>query len=138
MLLNVVVTIITLVCYLTQCIPFEGIWNPEIHAKCFSKELLTIVTKMLGGETFTDSVPEEATRLIAKVIGCVIDFACALLPTYIVAHLQMSTRARINLCILLGLGVVIAACSIGNAVTANIQTDDPTCECLSTFHRDHF
>ncbi|MCJ1239923.1 hypothetical protein MMC14_007921 [Varicellaria rhodocarpa] len=54
------------------------------------------------------------------------DFTCALLPFLIVRHLQLDLRTRTVLCIILGLGVLTAAASIGKTITANVATNDPT------------
>lgn len=50
MLLNTAVTLVAVFCIAFQCRPFEKIWHRNIPGHCFSSQILTNITRTVGGE----------------------------------------------------------------------------------------
>ena len=62
------------------------------------------------------------------MLACVIDITTALIPEFLLHHLQMRLRTKVILNLIFALGLVTAALSVGRAATSNshIWTEDAT------------
>lgn len=85
--------------FLVQCRPMAAIWTPSIGGKCFSPHITYLAGYIgFGLDGFTDII-------------------CAGIPIFILHRLQMNTRTKWALCLLMGLGSLTAGCAIAKAVT---------------------
>lgn len=50
--------------------------------------------------------------IIVSAVQMGTDWACAVIPFFIVAGLQMSTRKKVSVIVILGLGVVASICTV--------------------------
>ena len=50
MILNTVITLVAVFCIAFSCRPFAKIWNPSVPGKCFPTQILTDITRLVGGE----------------------------------------------------------------------------------------
>jgi len=81
---NIIITIL----WIVQCQPAGGAWDSDVKSKCFSRgQLLRII-------------------IAQAVISAVSDFAFAAFPILILWRVQMAVKAKIALCLLMGLGVM--------------------------------
>ncbi|MCJ1311882.1 hypothetical protein MMC25_005555 [Agyrium rufum] len=87
-----------LLLYVLQCRPLNKVWEPMVPGNCYSSRLTyTAAYVAIGLDAFTD-------------------LACATIPIFVIQKLQMDLRTKIAVCILMGLGVLTAACAIAKAV----------------------
>ncbi|RBR26411.1 uncharacterized protein FIESC28_00816 [Fusarium coffeatum] len=86
MAVMITITILALVYVFANCTPFAATWNPALGT-CQKKISLQVVSYIV-------SAFQMAT-----------DWACAIIPCFIVAGLQMSRRRKISVIAILGLGV---------------------------------
>lgn len=87
--------------FCVQCRPMPAIWNPQQypHAKCFSSHITYLAGYIgFGLDAFTDLMT-------------------AIIPIVVIRALQMNTRTKTALCILMGLGVLTAICAVAKAIT---------------------
>lgn len=87
--------------FCVQCRPMPAIWNPQQYpnAKCFSSHITYLAGYIgFGLDAFTDLMT-------------------AIIPVVVIRALQMNTRTKTALCILMGLGVLTAICAIAKAIT---------------------
>ncbi|KAM0553295.1 hypothetical protein ACHAPJ_007308 [Fusarium lateritium] len=89
----VIVTVLALVFVFANCKPFAATWNPALG-------------------TCQKTVSLQTVSYIVSAIQMATDWACAIIPFFIVAGLQMSRRRKISVIAILGLGVSasIATC----------------------------
>lgn len=87
-----------------QCIPFEAVWNPAIPARCIPASSLLKTSKSFNGR----SSPSLILKLLTKEVafGVATDFICVMLPTLVLRGLQMSTRTKIGLMVVMALGTL--------------------------------
>jgi len=85
--------------FVLQCIPLTAVWDPSITGKCY-------------GLGLTYEVAYAGVGLDALT-----DLISAIVPIFIILHLRIDLHTKIAIGILMGLGVVTAACSIAKAVT---------------------
>lgn len=50
MVLNIAITLVAVFCIAFHCRPFRKIWHPSIPGKCFPTQILTDITRLVGGE----------------------------------------------------------------------------------------
>lgn len=81
-----VVTMIALFFLCFQCIPFQGLWNQKIKARCIARDKLSIVEQTQGS------------------LSVLTDLLCACLPIFFLRQLQTSRRTKVALFVILGLG----------------------------------
>lgn len=74
-------------------------------------------------------IEQQPLTLCGLALGVIIDFVTALLPVVVLRNLQMDQKRKAAVGVVLGLGLLTAACSIGKTVTADLVTKDPTCKC---------
>ena len=51
MILNTAITLVAVFCIAFQCQPFEKIWHPSMPGKCFPTQILTDITRLVGGDS---------------------------------------------------------------------------------------
>ena len=68
-------------------------------------------------------------HVVNKVLACIIDIATALIPAFLLWDLQMKRTTKAVLHSVFGLGLLVAALSIGRAASSKPDTwdVDPTC-----------
>ncbi|KAK8058853.1 hypothetical protein PG994_009301 [Apiospora phragmitis] len=93
MCLMIATAIGALIFVFANCRPFAANWNPSL-GKC--QQVITLTT----------------VSYIVSTIQMVTDWACAIIPFFIVADLQMPCHAKISVVCILGLGILasIATC----------------------------
>ncbi|KAL9092297.1 MAG: hypothetical protein Q9165_004471 [Trypethelium subeluteriae] len=101
-------TIATIIIDLLQCRPIEGYWNKSINAKCISPDTINVILKVQSG------------------LGVVTDFMTATIALFIISKLQMRKSEKITVSIILGLGYLVAICSIVKTVTIKWTPKDYT------------
>lgn len=87
--------------FCVQCRPMAAIWDPQQYpdAKCFSSHITYLAGYIgFGLDAFTDLVT-------------------AIIPIVVIRALQMNTRTKVALCILMGLGILTAVCAVAKAIT---------------------
>ncbi|OLN95218.1 hypothetical protein CCHL11_08126 [Colletotrichum chlorophyti] len=89
----VVVAILALIFVFANCTPFAATWNPSLG-------------------TCQKQISLQTVSYIVSAIQMVTDWACATIPFFIVAGLQMTRRKKVSVICILGLGVFasIATC----------------------------
>lgn len=107
---NIILTFV----WIFQCNPIRGAWNKHIPATCFTDaQLLRIIISQ-------------------AVISIISDVVLAISPLVILWRVQMEWRIKAGLCVLMGLGVITAACCIvrtvlnGQNVTDDVSWDSVT------------
>ncbi|KAF2234615.1 hypothetical protein EV356DRAFT_501509 [Viridothelium virens] len=101
-------TIATIIIDLVQCRPIEGYWNKSIDAKCISPDTINVILKVQSG------------------LGVVTDFLTATIALFVISKLQMRKSEKITVSIILGLGYLVAVCSIVKTVTIKWTPKDYT------------
>ncbi|KAH7153893.1 hypothetical protein DER46DRAFT_637991 [Fusarium sp. MPI-SDFR-AT-0072] len=93
MSIMVIVTVLALAFVFANCKPFNATWNPALG-------------------TCQKVISLQTVSYIVSAIQMATDWACAIIPFFIVAGLQMSRRRKISVIAILGLGVSasIATC----------------------------
>ena len=95
--------------FFLHCRPLPALWNPQIHGHCMS----THSTVIAGYAGFA--------------VDIITDLICAGIPLFVIHRLKMNFRAKVVLCILMGLGVFTAGCAVAKAVTLRgVFADDYT------------
>ena len=95
--------------FFLHCRPLAALWNPLVHGQCMS----THVTVLAG--------------YVGFAVDVVTDLICAAIPILVIHRLQMNTRTKVALCILMGLGVFTAGCAVAKAITLKgVFADDYT------------
>ncbi|ORY57767.1 uncharacterized protein BCR38DRAFT_353944 [Pseudomassariella vexata] len=89
----VIVTIMALTFIFANCTPFQAMWNPAL-GRCQS---------IIGFQTLS---------YIVSAVQMVTDWACALIPVFIVAGLQMPRRTKLSVVCILGLGILVSVATI--------------------------
>ncbi|KAM0425288.1 hypothetical protein ACHAPT_009344 [Fusarium lateritium] len=89
----VLVAILALIFVFANCKPFAATWNPALG-------------------TCQKKISLQTVSYIVSAIQMVTDWACATIPFFIVAELQMSRRRKVSVICILGLGVFasVATC----------------------------
>ncbi|MCJ1284829.1 hypothetical protein MMC26_004166 [Xylographa opegraphella] len=82
-----------------QCIPLTAVWDPSVSGNCY-------------GLAVTYNVAYAAIGLDALT-----DLISAVVPIFVIQHLRISLQTKIAIGVLMGLGVVAAACSLAKAIT---------------------
>ncbi|KAL8940868.1 MAG: hypothetical protein Q9216_002588 [Gyalolechia sp. 2 TL-2023] len=107
---NIVLTFL----WIFQCNPIRGAWNKQAPAKCFTDaQLLRIIISQ-------------------AIISIISDVVLALSPLVILWKVQIEWRVKAGLCVLMGLGVITAACCMvrtilnGQNVTSDVSWDSVT------------
>lgn len=90
---RIIITILALIFVALNCRPFAATWNPYLGS-CQTQISMTTVS------------------IIVSAVQMCTDWACAVIPFFIVAGLQMSTRKKVSVIIILGLGVVASICTV--------------------------
>ncbi|MCJ1379782.1 hypothetical protein MMC17_002885 [Xylographa soralifera] len=85
--------------FVLQCIPLTAVWDPSVSGTCY-------------GLGVTYNVAYAATGLDALT-----DLASAIIPIFVIQRLSINLHTKIAIGMLMGLGVVAAACSITKAIT---------------------
>lgn len=91
--LSVSGSFIRVVTYLARCQPLEAAWNP-LKGKCGSTSILTNVSYFFGA------------------ICILTDWVCAILPAFILWNVQLSTKLKAYIGIMLALGVLASVATI--------------------------
>ncbi|CEI61683.1 hypothetical protein FVEN_g2749 [Fusarium venenatum] len=93
MAIMIIVTILALAYVFANCTPFAATWNPALG-------------------TCQKQISLQTVSYIVSAIQMATDWACAIIPCFIVAELQMSRRRKISAIAILGLGVFasVATC----------------------------
>ena len=103
------VAILTIAIISPRCDPIEKLWDPSVPGTCFSAEAVTAVLYLNGA------------------VSIFSDFVLALSPIYVLWNIQMSTRNKATVCVLLGLGFIPAASAFARTIYGcRTQTSDPT------------
>ncbi|CDM27850.1 hypothetical protein CBS147339_4409 [Penicillium roqueforti] len=90
----VLMTLYTAICFLTlifECSDIRSNWDPSVKSKCFSRKQLLVLT-------YTNTALNILTDLIFAV-----------LPVFMLRHLQVNRRVKASLICILGLGVFACA-----------------------------
>lgn len=90
---RIIITILALIFVALNCRPFAATWNPYLGS-CQTQISMTTVS------------------IIVSAVQMCTDWACAVIPFFIVAGLQMSVRKKVSVIIILGLGVVASICTV--------------------------
>ncbi|KAM3071006.1 hypothetical protein ACMFMG_009912 [Clarireedia jacksonii] len=77
-----------------QCSPPRALWDPSIPHKCW------------------DPSVQSRFAIFTASENCAADVVLAIVPATVIYGLNMEMKKRINLCILLGLGLIAAICCI--------------------------
>ena len=110
--LNFAITMIATVSYGLRCRPFRAVWDHVQGAKCESIEVIT------------------RTQQVNGILACIIDITVASLPQFLIYDLRMKRSTKISLHIIMALGLITAALSIGRVASMNegIWKTDNSCE----------
>ena len=87
-----------------QCIPIEGIWNPQLQSRCISPEAID-----QAGKAFSGKITSIALAYITEVhqaFGTATDFLCVIQPIFVVSRLQMNLQTKITVSAFLALGLL--------------------------------
>lgn len=91
--LRLIITVLALIFVALNCRPFAATWNPYLGS-CQTQISMTTVS------------------IIVSAVQMCTDWACAVIPFFIVAGLQMSLRKKVSVIVILGLGVVASICTV--------------------------
>ncbi|KAF6232169.1 hypothetical protein HO173_009552 [Letharia columbiana] len=84
---------------LAECRPLNALWDPKVNGRCYSPK--TAYT----------------TTYVAFSLDAFTDLVCSGIPTFVLYRMQMNTRTKVALCVLMGLGVFTAMCAVAKAIT---------------------
>ncbi|KAL8774953.1 MAG: hypothetical protein Q9209_000432 [Squamulea sp. 1 TL-2023] len=85
--------------FLVQCRPLNALWNPKVKGTCFSWRV-----------TYTAGYANYG-------LDALTDLVCAIIPVSVIHQLQMNTRTKAALSLLMSLGVLTAGFAIAKCVT---------------------
>ncbi|KAF5602421.1 uncharacterized protein FSUBG_7728 [Fusarium subglutinans] len=111
MSIMVIVTVLALAFVFANCKPFNATWNPALLVwNPFNKSMPPLTCYARG--TCQKVISLQTVSYIVSAIQMATDWACAIIPFFIVAGLQMSRRRKISVIAILSLGVSasIATC----------------------------
>lgn len=94
-----VVHVAQLAMLLAECVPLSAMWNPSVHGRCYSPK--TAYT----------------TTYVAFTLDAFTDLVCSGIPIFVIYRMQMNTRTKAALCVLMGLGVFTAMCAVAKSIT---------------------
>ncbi|CAF9937459.1 MAG: hypothetical protein HETSPECPRED_000546 [Heterodermia speciosa] len=105
----VVFTAIFVCLFLGICRPLKAYWNTGVDAVCLSDNVIENVVIAQG------------------VLSVITDLICAAFPVFFLRGLQVKLRVKIALCLLMGLGVITAACcTVRTALSGAVKDPDVT------------
>lgn len=84
----VTTNIATAAIVLPECTPLAKLWDPLLPGTCWAKGTSVIVGRLNGG------------------ISVACDAICSLLPAYFLYSIQLSTKTKIGVCVIMGLGLL--------------------------------
>ncbi|KAL9050420.1 MAG: hypothetical protein Q9162_006634 [Coniocarpon cinnabarinum] len=123
----IVYAVVQDVVFIEQCDPVEGAWNRSIKAKCWDPWPVTvsgIVYSCMYAHGDHANVPGSQRALLnmwlrlndlltlVLALSAFLDLFYAILPAVLIFKLNMSSRKKINLTIMMGLGVVAGVIAI--------------------------
>ena len=88
----------------TQCNPTRAQWDPSVAGTCWSLHA-KLVNVYVGGGKQSDIKPWLEANMF-QGYNIAVDVILALLPATFIWRLNMDFKKRLNLCILLGLGLL--------------------------------
>jgi hypothetical protein len=90
----------------TQCDPPKALWQPDVPHKCWDPSIQLKIS-YAGSSQFPQRFPRQP-QLLTLCVGynILVDVVLALLPSTLIWKLQIDLRKRLNLCALLGLGLL--------------------------------
>ena len=116
------VNLAVVIVLVTQCRPLDKVWDRHIKGQCWDVSVLKTVGWIAGGKlaplhTCTAKKRTESPLAFAVVT----DFICSLLPSLFLRKVQISTRTKVALCALMGLGLMQVIYSLILRNGANLE-----------------
>lgn len=107
---NLLINSITIGMIFTQCSPREKLWEYGLPGTCDGRRRNQIVAYVQGSWS------------------ALCDLVLALYPVIFFWNVRLTTRIKVGLCLLMGLGVICCACSIVKTIYLRVlsQTEDVT------------
>ncbi|KAL8731916.1 MAG: hypothetical protein Q9181_004127 [Wetmoreana brouardii] len=95
-----IIAAISCILLFAQCTPSEYLWNPTIAAKCMPPSVITGYSYFVGGiDVFT-------------AYSAFTDVFLAVVPAMVFWKLQLKTKTKVGLCLLMGTTALAAICAI--------------------------
>ena len=92
--------------FLLQCRPIQAIWDSQVPGTCYSMHTSLTFTYGISGK-FTPLYRNPNCMLITlSALDAFTDLICAALPIIVISRLQLNIRAKLAICVLMGLGVL--------------------------------
>ncbi|KAK0507763.1 hypothetical protein JMJ35_009652 [Cladonia borealis] len=98
-------TTICVCLFLGVCRPLKAYWDVGVDGICLSDHQL------------------ESVVLAQGILSIISDLICAAFPVLFLRNLQIKMRTKVALCVLMGLGVITAACCTVRTVLSGAITD---------------
>lgn len=99
------VNLAVVIVLVTQCRPLNKVWDRRINGQCWDVSVLKTVGWIAGGKLVCLHTTKKRTES-SLAFAVVTDFICSLLPSLFLRKVQISTRTKVALCALMGLGLM--------------------------------
>lgn len=107
------VNLAVLIVLVTQCRPFEKVWNRKLKGSCWSVDVLKDVGWVAGGDLPPLSPPDFYYLHHpdhAAGFAVATDLVCSLLPALFLRKVQINRRTKILICGLMATGLMYDPC----------------------------
>ncbi|KAL2048398.1 hypothetical protein N7G274_000309 [Stereocaulon virgatum] len=101
----IIFTSVSVSLFLGVCRPLKAYWDVGVDGVCLSNHQV------------------ESIVLAQGILSAIIDLICAAFPIFFFRNLQVKLRVKVALSLLMGLGVITAACCIVRTVLSGAVTD---------------
>lgn len=106
MIWMLVLLVISLVFVLAACTPVKKGWDPLSPGTCWDAKAQSITGACVGGKPLSRKRWVIPILTVIKAANALTDFTLAFLPTVFMWDVQMNTRTKVGICILMGMGVL--------------------------------
>ena len=118
---TVLFTAVCVCLFLGICRPLKAYWDVGVDGVCLSNDEIKNIVIAQGGLYHSRS--HHFIWLTVPVLSVVTDLICASFPIIVLRNLQVKLSTKIGLCVLMGLGVITAACCTVRTALSGVLTD---------------
>ena len=105
-LVLIVYNTLEMITILIQCRPMPKLWNRKINGSCWKPNTVESFEYAQGGMSDYVSCFYLFSFLISSALSAFAAFALSIFPIFIIKDLQMNTRTKIALSLLMGAGIL--------------------------------
>ncbi|KAL8856669.1 MAG: hypothetical protein Q9178_006736 [Gyalolechia marmorata] len=130
---NVLVTALSCFLFLGICRPVHAYWDVGVEGNCFSKRQIQAIVAAQGGRGALSNDGSHILIIPPPAFSVLSDLILATSPLFFLRKLQISTRTKLLLCVLMGIGYITAGCSLTRTILSDrVLNPDITWSDLTT------